>query len=249
LATYVKEQQLKDGESNLFHLKSGDSKVFKLNQSFLTEKSWIQVSSFNLKMTPYQMNVRIQHKENTQNVIEVPVKTNWIGGQQAMFRPRSDQVNQTNYDYFVVVKAVKDGVFNLEARTSKAVIPLEDRSIKFENLKENQRLCFSYDINENNADSDIDINSKSVRGDILLKIFPQNSELSTINIKLDSGMEVSHKLTAEFRKTQNASSGVWIVCAESKEKEAFLTLHVYLDKNTNVVNEYKKLLYSKNIYK
>jgi hypothetical protein len=236
---------LKDGESNLFHLKAGDSKLFKLDESFLTEKNWIQVTSFNLKMTTYQMNLRIQEKENSQNSFEVPVKTNWIGGQQALFKPKSDTAYNSKYDYFVVIKAEKDGVFNLEARSSKAVISLQDRSIKFENLKENQKLCFSYNIDENNSDSDLDINAKSVRGEVLLKVFPQKSEQSTTYLTVKSGNELKHKLSAEFRGIKDAASGVWLICAESKEKEAFLTLHVYSDKNSKIVDEYKKLLYSK----
>jgi hypothetical protein len=245
-ASLVKEQLLNEGESNLFHLKSGDTKVFKLSESFLTEKNWIQVLSFNLKMTPFHMILKIQNKENSQNVINVPVKSNWIGGQQALFKPKSDQVNQFKYDYFVAVTAIKDGIFNIEARTSRAIVHLADKSIKFENLKENQKLCFSYDINATNADGDLDINGKSVRGDIQLNIFPQNSESSMISLKLENGKELNYKLTADFRRSKEAASGIWLVCAESKEKEAFLTLHVYLDRNTNAVKEYKKLLYSKN---
>jgi hypothetical protein len=192
------------------------------------------------------MNVRIEDKENPQNSIEVPVKTNWIGGQQAMFKPTSDSINNTKYDFFVVIKANNDGVFNIEAKTSKAVIPLQDRSIKFEYLKRNKKLCFSYEIDEKNAGSDLDITAKSFRGDINLTVYPKASETNSLNFKLENGNESSQKVTATTRSTYNASSGIWMICAESGDQEAFFTLNAHLDQNTNLVEEYKILLYSKN---
>ena len=192
------------------------------------------------------MNVRIEDKENPQNSIEVPVKTNWIGGQQAIFKPTSDSINNMKYDYFVLIKANNDGVFNIEAKTSKAVIPLQDRSIKFENLKQNQKLCFSYEIDEKNAGSDLDITAKSFRGDINLTVNPKASETNLLNFKVENGNESSQKITAAIRGSNNASSGIWIICAESGDQEAFFTLNAHLDQNSNLVNEYKVLLHSKN---
>ena len=245
-AMYVKDQTLKDGVSNLFHLKAGDTKVFKLNESFARERNWIQVTSFNLKMTPYQMNLKIQERANSNNFFEVPVKTNWIGGQQALLKPKSDANNNSKYDYFVTIKAEKDGVFNLEARSSNGLIALQDRSIKFEHLKENQKLCFSYNIDANNSESDVQIHAKSVRGEVVLSVYPQNSEQSSISLSIASGNELNHRLSADFRANKESASGVWLICAEPKEKEAFLTLQVYLYNNSAVVEKYKKLLYSKN---
>lgn len=191
------------------------------------------------------MNVRIEDKENPQNSIEVPVKTNWIGGQQAMIKPTSDSINN-KYDYFVIIIANNDGVFNIEAKTSKAVIPLQDRFVKFENLKQNQKLCFSYEIDEENAGSDLEISAKSFRGDITLTVYPVASETNSLKFILENGTELSQKITVATRSTYNAPSGNWIICADSGDKEAFFTLNAHLGQNSILVKEYKKLLYSKN---
>lgn len=196
-------------------------------------------------MTSFKMNVRIEDKENPQNSIEVPVKTNWIGGQQAMIKPTSDSIN-SKYDYFVVIRANNDGVFNIEAKTSKAVIPLKDRFVIFENLKQNQKLCFSYQIDEKNAGSDLEISVKSFRGDITLTVYPVASETNSVNFILESGKELSQKVTVSTRSTYNAPSGIWMICADSGDKEAFFTLNAHLGQNSILVKEYKKLLYSKN---
>lgn len=192
------------------------------------------------------MNLKIQERANSSNFFEVPVKTNWIGGQQALLKPKSDAHDNSNFDYFVTIKAEKDGVFNLEARSSNGLIALQDRSIKFENIKENQKLCFSYNIDQNNSESDVQIHASSVRGEVVLNVFPQNSEQSSTSLTISSGTELNHRLSADFRANKDSASGVWLICAEAKEKEAFLTLQVYLDKNSKVVEKYKKLLYCKN---
>jgi hypothetical protein len=247
-ASYLKEEMLKDGESKLFHLKAGDNKLFKLDEFFQAEKESIQISSFNMRMKSYKMAVQIVEKKNPSNVIQVPINSNWIGGQQAIIKPKAEEYN-SKYEYRILITANENGIFNIEARTSKAIIPMEDKLIKFENVKESQNLCFSYKIDKSNVSSNVIIDAKSIKGDVTFKVFPQNMSTLSSEFKVESGKDTKYEITNQLRQTKNASSGVWYVCASSLNTSAFFTIQIYLDKNYKMVKEYKQLLFSNKIYK
>ena len=63
-AYFINEPILKDGERQIFHLKGGDKLVYKLDKSFRNEKDFININSFNLRMTPYKMEVQMINKNN-----------------------------------------------------------------------------------------------------------------------------------------------------------------------------------------
>lgn len=227
-AFYVKEEVLKDGQSKLFHLKAGDKKVFVLEEFFEAEKNWIQISSFNLKMTNYKMNVDIVHKKDASNVIQANVNANWIGGQQATIKPSSDA---SNYQYRVVLTALENGIFTLEARSSQAVVALDDKTLKFESVKSKQELCYSYKATE----GDVTISAKSIKGDLNIRVNPGDKE---INVSVKSEKEENYTLTKELRNNNVK------FCVSSGDNQAFYTIQVYMNKNEENVKEYKKLLYS-----
>lgn len=194
-------------------------------------------------MTNFKMEVEIVEKENTQKVISVPVSTNWIGGQQATIKPNTQEA-KTNFSYRVIISANENGVFDIEARTSKSVIKLHEKSLKFETIKKDTNVCFSYNIKHHIEDSFV-IDVKSVKGDLNLKVHPNNTNDSlTINVKSEE--EIKYEVTKDYRVSKNAQKGLWLICAETPENfedSTFFTIHVYTTKNTKKVKEYKQLLY------
>lgn len=78
---------MKDGESQIFHLKQDDKVIFKLDEFFNAEKNLILIKSINMRMTPYKMSVEIIDRNHPKKVINVPISNNWIGGQQALIKP------------------------------------------------------------------------------------------------------------------------------------------------------------------
>ncbi len=191
------------------------------------------------------MEVEIVEKENTQKVISVPVTTNWIGGQQTTIKPNTNEA-KTNFFYRVILSANENGVFDIEARTSKSVIKLHEKSLKFETIKKDTNVCFSYNIRHHVEDSII-IDVKSVKGDLNLKVTPNNSNSTdglTINVKSEE--EIKYEVTKDYRVSKNAQKGLWLICAEtpeSSEESTFFTIHIYTTKNSKKVKEYKQLLY------
>lgn len=238
--TFLKEELLKDGENKLFHLKAGDKLAFKLDEFFKAETESIQISSFNLKMSKYTMNVQII--DSTSNkVIDVPVNTNWIGGQQAIIKP---EAKNYKYEYIVILTAIENGVFNIEARTSNAVIPLDDKTLKFETVKANQQVCYVYNINKANVEGDLMIEAKSIKGDLSLTISPESDKSNTINLTVANEKDIKYTLTSEIRKNKNVQGGNWLICARSNaSNHSFFTLQAFLGKNSELVKQYKKLLF------
>lgn len=228
-ASYVQEELLKDGENKLFHLKAGDKKVFQLDEFFQAEKDWIQISAFNLRMKKFTMQVEILEKQNPKNVIEAPVSLNWIGGQQAIIKPQSQFTSK--YSYRVILSAVEDGVFDIEARTSKSLIKLEDKSLKFDTVKKNQGICYSYKATTNTDKLILEV--KSIKGDVKFNITPESTGTKQ-TLKVEDGNDIKTPLTSDNL----------LICAESVSDNAFFTVQIYQEANSSKVREYKQLLYS-----
>jgi hypothetical protein len=234
-ATYIQEEQLKDGQNKLFHLKSGDKKVFILDEFFESEKEWIQISSFNLRMSKYSMNVEIAEKQNPKNVIEVPVHLNWIGGQQAIIKPNNNIKYTSKYVYRIILNAEDNGVFNIEARTSHSLIELDDKTVKFETVKKDQNLCYQYST-EKSTSSKIILEARSIKGDI---------EFTISNKDKPSAQPLTYKITNEKELNTEFENGNLIICVHSNSNQSFFSLQVFLESNSDKVKEYKQLLYRK----
>ena len=56
--TYTRYELLQEGEQKIFHLNKGDEKVF-IFQSFNKNIEFVNIKSFNLKMTDYAMEVEL----------------------------------------------------------------------------------------------------------------------------------------------------------------------------------------------
>ncbi len=220
---------MKDGETNLLHLKKGDEVIFKLDDSFKNEKNYINISSFNLKMSKYEMNVE---NVSAEKALELSVDSTWAGGKQAKITPPGD--------YKVSLRALEDGVFTIEARSSTSIINLDDKNMRFDSLKEGENVCYRYNIKDDI--SSVLIDARSIKGDINLTIRPESAE-SGVDLSILSEKESHYELSSNIRKEKGLTSGNWLVCINS-DKDAYFTLHAFLDTNSELVREYKKILYS-----
>ncbi len=241
-ASYIQEETLQDGENRLFHLRAGDKKVFNLDEFFQAEKDWIQITSLNLKMSKYDMRVEITDKSaknDSDSTIQVPVKLNWIGGLQAVIRPNSSSsIANSRYIYRVILTAEESGVFNLEARTSKAIIQLEDKSVKFESVKKGQKTCFFYKNNSVNKTDDILVKTKSIRENVMFTVIEGKTK-SASEFLLQDKKDLKMKL----------KNGDYVICATTDKQVAFFSMQVFLESSEKRVKEYNGLLYSKLINK
>ena len=242
--SYVKEEPLLNGENKLFHLKAGDRKVFILDEQFHKESNWVSINSFNLRMSGFKMNVEIVEKANLKNVIEVPVQANWIGGQSAKITPNISHNFRSLYFYRVILTAAEDAVLNIEARTSNSIIKLSDKSLKFEAVKKDQKLCFNYNVAKTQIEDSFVIETRSIKGDVNFSVFPAGKENLKKELKLFNEKELKHEISSLYRKENNALEGDWTICASS-EANAFFTIQVYMSHNYKLIKEYKKLLYRK----
>jgi hypothetical protein len=221
---------LKDGESSLLHLKKGDEVIFKLDETFKVETNYINISSFNLKMSKYEMNVE---NVNAENALVVNVDSTWAGGKQAKITSPGD--------YKITLRAIDDGVFTIEARSSTSIITLDDKNMRFDSLKEGENVCYRYNVKDDISSVLIDI--RSIKGDISLLIKPENGQ-NNINLNISSEKESHYELSSAIRNEKGLASGNWLICVNS-DKDAYFTLHAFLEANSELVREYKKILYSK----
>ena len=53
------ETSIKAGDSQLFHLKKGDIKIVKIDSKLDSTTDFIQIETFNLRMSDYNINVEI----------------------------------------------------------------------------------------------------------------------------------------------------------------------------------------------
>jgi hypothetical protein len=220
---------LKDGETVLLHLKKGDEVIFRLDDSFKSEKNYINISSFNLKMSNYEMNVE---NISAEKALAILVDSTWAGGKQAKITPPGD--------YKITLRAIEDGVFTVEARSSTSIIALDDKNMRFDSLKENENVCYRYNVKDDV--SSVLIHARSIEGDIKLIIKPENNN-NSINLSIKSEKETQFDLTSAIRKEKGLASGNWLVCVNSNN-DAYFTLHAFLESNSELVKEYKKMLYS-----
>lgn len=242
--SYIKEEPLFNGENKLFHLKAGDRKVFILDDHFHNESKWISINSFNLRQSNYKMNVEIVEKTNLKNLIEVPIQKNWIGGKVAKITPNLSHNFRSLYFYRIILTATEDSVLNVEARTSNSLIKLNDKSLKFESVKKDEKICFNYKINDDQIEDSAIIETKSIKGDIKFWIFPAEKENQKLELSVSSQKELKHELTSTYRNQKKAKGGDWVICSTS-ENHAFFTIQVYMNHQSEMIREYKKLLYRK----
>ena len=178
-----------------------------------------------------------QQEEITSSLISV--SKDWIGGKAATIQnPKQD------FYYRVILTSTNsDSVFNVEARTDSSLIKINDRSLKFEGLKQNSKVCYLYNVK--NQQSNIAIESRAIKGEIEFSVFPSASPQQEISFKVEN--EKVFNLSANERKIKKASNGDWVLCAQAKVDDVFFTLSVYNLQNEGLVNEHKKLLFSKKI--
>lgn len=252
-AHFINEPVLKDGENQLFHLKQGDKFIFKLDKTFKLEKELININSFNMRMTPYKMEVKMMNKDNQNDVMDVQTFENWVGGQQAIIKP-SKNISLQNYQYRIIFTALKDGIFDVEAKSSNSLSRLTDKSLKFDSVNTEMGNCYAYNIPKNSKKDELMFEMKSIKGQMNYYIFPDNNNLNNIkyynNEKLNGFITLKGKLTEnESRKIGldrkmrfKQTTGDWKICIKSEE-DAFYTIQAYLASNQYDIKEYQKLLY------
>jgi hypothetical protein len=186
------------------------------------------------------MNVDIISKEANTEMIKVPVRDSWIGGQIANI------VNNDNkkYEYKVTLMAIEDGVFSVEARGTNSVISINDKSIRFDTVRPSESLCYRFNIDAKNQDDGLVVQTKSIKGDLSLNIYPEsgNSINEAITVQVASEKEQTYTLTPNDRKLKQNQSGNWLICVNSNAESAYFQLNAFLENNTSAVKEYKKLL-------
>ena len=242
--SFTTETKLKLGQSLLFHLKKGDRIVFDLTLTSPQEfKDYINISTFNLRMSKYNMKVNIVNSEDSSS-IEAPVSSNWIGGQQSLIHPKnfmmntgSNKNNLMNYSYKIMIVAEESGVFSVEATSGNTTVALADSNLRFDNASNETPMCYFY--NNTNEKTVVDI--RSINGDVL--VYAQADKLPefddyyrkfTVNSERDEKiiLDSSEKVTK------------WFLCIQSS-KQSYYSIHIYNHDLGDKVQYYKKLLYSK----
>jgi len=258
-AYYINEPILKDGESQIFHLKEGDKFIFKLDKSFKTEKDLININSFNMRMTPYKMQVEMMNKNDSNDVINVKTIDNWVGGQQAIIK-NSAKNNLQQYQYRIIFTAEKDGIFDVEAKSSNSISRLTDKSLKFDTVNHEVVNCYAYKIPKETLPKhdELVFEMKSIRGDDFdYYIFPDNNNLNNIkyynNEKLNGFITAkgqvkgkdSKKIVLDMKMRRKQTTGDWKICIKTEQKfsNAMYTIQAYLASNHYDIKEYQKLLF------
>lgn len=172
------------------------------------------------------MNVQIINQQK--EIVSVPVKANWIGGQQAIIVPPN---THDKYEYYILIEAQEHGVFNVEARTSGAVIKLKENNLRFDSIKEGQQLCYEFNLKNKN---DLVVEAKLIKGEVDFVFTSPEGKVEKAN-KIQNDKDLKETIAS-------ATKGLWQICAKTNSQVAFYSLHVY----SNVVNakEYKNILYS-----
>lgn len=244
--SFKKETALKLGETNMFHLKAGDSKIFDLNISNTSDyKEYINISSFNLRQTQYEMKVQIvNNQDSTSTPITANVNSSWIGGQQSIIYPKNfllsgeKENNLMNYSFKIIFTAHENGVFSLEASSGNTTIALTDSNIRFDSTSENAPSCYSYSASKN---ENININVKSIHGEVVIRTQENKKPaFDDYTNKFSVSEAREEKITI---KTSDSINTLYL-CVES-ERSAYYTINVYTDGKQESVKSYKKLLMSK----
>lgn len=237
---------LKNGESQIFHLKKNDKIIFKLEAAEFFQKanSPITIKSFNFRMTPYKMFVEIIQKNQPDKIISAPISRNWIGGQQAIIKPESELSSEA-FVYRVIFIAEKDGVFSVEAKTDNFPSKLNDKILKFDSAKGQNANCYVYDISKEKAQEDLVFEFKAIKGNLSYSISGANDSKEVLKGDIIEKSKLKVALSAQQRESQ--VDGLWKVCVANKDNEgktALFALQAYLAGNHEHVKEYQKLLYS-----
>jgi len=244
---FASETKIKLGETTMFHLKKGDSKVFDLTFSDAAEfKDYVNISSFNMRMSKYSMNVQIENQSDQKaDPVEANVVSNWIGGQQALIYPKnlkvggsnSEAANIQNYSFKIVIVAHESGVFNLEATSGNTIITLGSSNIRFDSTSKEAPICYSF---ETSGDNNIVAQVKSINGDLTVL---------ALENKLPEFDDYSKKFTVENEREEKVkllsreNVKKWFLCVES-EKSAYYSIHIFNEGHEDKVQLYKNLLYS-----
>ena len=215
---YADESSLKLGQTALFHLKAGDSKIFNLKVK--EEGKYININSFNLRQSKYSMIVRSDSHE-------YEVKENWKGGQQAIIDPKKMELK-------IIITANENGVFNLEAISDKTEIDLSHSKIRIDSAFSETPMCYLFE-NKNNK---VIVHIKSIEGE--LKVYTQENkkpEFDDFMSKFEVREEEDKKIPIETKASK------FYVCVESPNS-SFYTINVFSHENESNVKEYNQLLLS-----
>jgi hypothetical protein len=258
-AYFINEPILKDGERQIFHLKGGDKLVYKLDKSFRNEKDFININSFNLRMTPYKMEVQMINKNNQSDIINFKTFENWVGGQQAIIKASAEILLQ-NYIYRIIFTALKDSVFEVEAKSSNSFSILNDKSLKFDTVNSEIGNCYVYNIPNESSKENLVFEMRSIKGSFDYYIFPDNNNLNNIkyynNEKLNGFITLkgniseknSNQVILDMKIRNKQTAGDWKICIKSddqKSENSMYTIQGYLASNHHHIKEYQKLLYRK----
>jgi hypothetical protein len=245
--SFTSETKLKLGETTMFHLKKGDSKIFDLTLTNSNDfKEYINIVSFNLRMTKYSMKVQIVDNDKSKDSKEANVLSNWIGGQQSLIYPKnfittgSDSNNLLNYSFKIVIYAHEAGVFNIEATSGNTVVALGNSNLRFDTVTSETPICYYYDTT-GNKDKKIIVDLKSINGDIT--VYTNQDKIPTFDDytrKFTVNDEKEEKLTLDTKDNMRK----WFLCVETKDT-AYFNIHIYNESTEKRVQTYKNLLYSK----
>lgn len=184
----------------------------------------------------------VNMNNGVERISPVTVSNNWIGGKQ-LYLHEDNGHNLSNDKYRIKIKANEGGVFNIEAITSDTISVLEDKDLKFQSLKNDQRLCYSYDVKDQNEDITLDI--RAIKGGVNFYINPgQLPTKDTHAFNFQTARDRKFNLSSELRAKHNQKGGMWYICATTDDSYAFFAIQVYLIKNASEVQDYKKLLLS-----
>lgn len=120
--------------------------------------------------------------------------------------------------------------------------------MKFQNILQNERVCYKYTISNADAKDNVVIDVKGIKGDVQFYLSPNKLPTSnnyTHTFKTNATSETKFELTSAMRAEQKVESGVWFLCAMTQDTFSFYAIQEYLVKNTSQVLDFKKLLLSK----
>jgi len=221
---------LHEGDTKLFHLKQGDKKVFMFKPDENKIVDFVNIISFNLKMTTYNMNVDIVKNQQNLGEMKGVVTPDWIGGQQFKMTKNDLGFDKENL-YRITILAKENGIFNIEARTSNTVVKLSENIIKFDSLKQNQRTCYKYVIGKDLSKDDLIIKLNVIKGKTDFMLSPNNipnlDKDFPINFRVTNNQK-NYELPAEYRENLKGGSGIWFVCAVNKNSPSLYTIQVYM---------------------
>ena len=98
------------------------------------------------------------------------ISHDWVGGQQFLINNSDTYFSPLN-KYKISFVATDNGVFTIEGRTSKTIVPLSDNMIKFDTLKPVQKTCYKYQIPDEFKNDKLILKMNIVKGDARFLIY------------------------------------------------------------------------------